>query len=107
MATERVTQAPDGTRTVERSDNTYVERRSGGGSAGTIILAFVALAAVLIVGFFLLNANRQETARTEAITGAADSVASSAASVGDSVSGAADRAASAIPAPSEAAPAAE
>ena len=104
MATERVTQAPDGTRTVERSDNTYVER-GGGGSAGTIIMAFVALAAVLIIGFFLLNANRQETAQTEAITGAAESVAASAASAGDSVAGAADRAASAVPAPSEAAPA--
>ena len=92
MATERVTERNDGVtaeRTVERQDTggtTVVERRGGGMG----ILALVALVAlVAIVAYFLLNANRQEAVRTEAVTDAAASVAESAEGAAGSVADAA------------------
>ena len=54
---------------------------------------------VAIVAFFLLQANRNDTIQTEAVTSAASSVAESTATAADSVSGAAERAADAVTVP--------
>ena len=90
MATERVTE-----RVVDRDagSTTYVDAGGGFGMGG-VILGIAALALVAIVAFFLLNANRNDTIRTDAVTSAASSVADSTAtaakSVGDAATTAAD-----------------
>jgi hypothetical protein len=99
MATERVTERSDGTtteRTVERDagGTTYVDR--GGSGVGGVIIGLAVLALVAIVAFFLLNANRNDTLRTSAVTNAASSVADSAAGAAQSVGNAADNAAGAV-----------
>ncbi|MET0295472.1 MAG: hypothetical protein ABW042_10695 [Phenylobacterium sp.] len=100
MATERVTERSDGLtseRTVERSEGggtTYVER--GGGGMGGVIVGIAVLALVAIIAFFLLNMNRQEAVRTDAVTGAANSVAQSVGNAADSVGNAANNAADSV-----------
>ena len=96
MATERVTEHADGSRehVVERdSGPTFVERGSG---AGGVIVGIALLALVAIVAFFLLTQSRNDTARTDAVTGAATSVAHSADNaanrVGDAAQSAGDTA---------------
>jgi hypothetical protein len=82
MATERVT---------ERSNDggaTYIER-GGGSGIGAVIIGIAVLALVAIVAFFLLSANRNDAMRTDAVTGAASSVADSAQTAAGSVSDAA------------------
>ena len=103
MATERVTERDSGDtreRVVERNGEgtTYVDR--GGSGVGGVIIGVAVLALVAIIAFFLLSQSRNDTLRTEAVTGAASSVAESASgaaqSVGDAasnVSGAASNAA--------------
>ncbi len=99
MATERVTERNDGTireRVVERDGGgtTYVDR--GGSGVGGVIIGIAVLALVAIVAFFLINQSRNDTLRTEAVTGAASTVAESASSaaqnVGDAASSVADNA---------------
>lgn len=101
---ERVTETTDTTgqvveRTVERdapASTTVVERDSGGGGGFTgIVVGLALLAAVLIGGYFLMNINAQETARTTAVADAAGSVASTVDRAGSRVADAADRAADA------------
>ena len=98
MATERVTERDDGVtaeRTIERQDTggtTVVERRGGGGM-GTILALVALVALVAIVAYFLMNANRQDAVRTEAVSDAAASVADSASNAAENVSDAAQRAA--------------
>ena len=90
MATERVTERPDGTteRVVERdSGTTYVDR--GGSGVGGVIIGIAVLALVAIVAFFLLSANRNDSLRTSAVTGAAHSVSGAADSVGQAADSAA------------------
>ncbi|HSV03712.1 MAG TPA: hypothetical protein VLI41_10970 [Phenylobacterium sp.] len=90
MATERVTEHPDGStdRVVERdSGTTYVDR--GGSGVGGVIIGIAVLALVAIVAFFLLTANRNDTLRTSAVTGAASSVGHAADSVGSAANNAA------------------
>jgi hypothetical protein len=90
MATERVTERPDGSteRVVERdSGTTYVDR--GGSGMGGVIIGIAVLALVAIVAFFLLTQSRNDTLRTSAVTGAASSVAGSASRAADSVGNAA------------------
>jgi len=88
MATERVT------RVVERDPGgtTYVD--NGGGGIGGVLIGIAVLALVAIVAFFLLNANRNDAIRTNAVTSAAstvaDSTATAARSVGDAATTAAD-----------------
>ncbi|MDD3837949.1 MAG: hypothetical protein WCY15_01655 [Phenylobacterium sp.] len=100
MATERVTDRTDGLtseRTVERHDGggtTYVER--GGSGIGGVIIGIAVLALVAIIAFFLLNMNRQEAMETQAITGAANSVAESVGGAADSVGDAAQSAAQSV-----------
>jgi hypothetical protein len=93
MATERVTEHPDGTteRVVERdSGTTYVDR--GGSGVGGVIIGIAVLALVAIVAFFLITQNRNESLRTSAVTGAASSVSHAADNVGNAASNAANSA---------------
>jgi hypothetical protein len=94
MATERVTERSDGVtteRTVERDHGggtTYVERRGSG--MGGVIIGLAVLALVAIVAFFLLQTSRNEALETQAVTGAASSVAESVGSTAESVGSAAE-----------------
>src|SRR5438128_1934309 len=93
MATERVTERPDGSteRVVERdSGTTYVDR--GGSGIGGVIIGIAVLALVAIVAFFLLTQSRNDSLRTSAVTGAASSVGQAADNVGSAASRAADSA---------------
>jgi hypothetical protein len=93
MATERVTEHPDGStdRVVERdSGTTYVDR--GGSGVGGVIIGIAVLALVAIVAFFLMTQNRNDSLRTSAVTGAASSVSHAADSVGNAASNAANSA---------------
>lgn len=86
MADERVTESTDGVttqRTVERDTGTTVIERRGSGAG--VVLGILALAAVVLLAWFLLSQNRNDTVRTEAVTGAASSVADSAEKAADSV----------------------
>lgn len=101
MATERVTERPDGTteRVVERDGGaTYVDR--GGAGVGGVIIGIAVLALVAIVAFFLLTQSRNDNLRTSAVTGAASSVSHAADNVGDAASRAADSVTPSAPAPS-------
>ena len=102
MATERVTERSDGLtkeRVVERDGGgtTYVDR--GGSGIGGVIVGIAVLALVAIVAFFLLQANRNDAMRTEAVSSAATSVADSAAGAADNVGNAANNAADAVTPP--------
>ena len=100
MATERVTERSDGLtneRVVERDGGggtTYVDK--GGSGMGGVIVGIAVLALVAIVAFFLLQSNRNDTMRTDAVTSAASSVADSASNAADNASSAANRAADAV-----------
>ena len=100
MATERVTTSDDGRtreRVVERDGGggtTYVDR--GGSGVVGVIIVIALLALVAIGAFFLLNANRNDAIRTDAVTGAASSVANSTADAAKSVGNAADNAANSV-----------
>jgi hypothetical protein len=99
MATERVTERSDGLiheRVVERDagGTTYVDK--GGSGIGGIIVGIAVLAMVAIVAFFLLQSNRNDAMRTEAVTSAASSVADSAAGAAEGVTSAASQAADAV-----------
>lgn len=85
---------------VERTETAtpVIVERSGGSGAGTIIAVIVGLALVAIIAFFLLNMNRQEEVRTDAVSDAAASVAGAADQVGDAAGRAADNVAPAAPA---------
>lgn len=90
MATERVTERSDGLtseRVIERDagGTTYVDR--GGSGLGGIIIGIAVLALVAIVAFFLLQSNRNDAIRTDAVTSAAPNAADN---VGDAASRAAD-----------------
>ncbi|TAJ74520.1 MAG: hypothetical protein EPO51_00230 [Phenylobacterium sp.] len=100
MATERVTERSDGLtheRVVERDagGTTYVDSGSGSGLGG-VLIGIAVLAMVAIVAFFLLQSNRNDAIRTDAVTSTASSVADSAATAADSVGSAANRAADAV-----------
>jgi hypothetical protein len=89
MATERLTERPDGTteRVIERDGPTYVERRGSG--MGGVIIGIAVLALVAIVAFFLLSQSRNDAIRTDAVSSAASSVADSASGAADAVGDAA------------------
>ena len=92
MATERVTE-----RVVDRDggNTTYVDR-GGGSGMGSVIIGIALLALVAIVAFFLLNANRNDAIRTDAVSSAASTVADSTASVARDVGNAASTAANSV-----------
>ena len=88
MATERVTERSDGLtseRVVERDagGTTYVDK--GGSGMGGILIGVAVLALVAIVAFFLLQSNRDDAMRTDAVTSAAASVADSAGTAASNV----------------------
>ena len=100
MATERMTTRDDGTtseRVVERDGGgtTYVDRGGGSGIAG-IIIGLAILALVAIGAVYLLNANRNDALRTDAVTSAASSVANSTSDAAKSVGNAANNAADSV-----------
>ena len=108
MATERVTERSDGLtneRVVERDGGgtTYVDK--GGSGVGAVIVGIAVLALVAIVAFFLLQSNRNDAMRTDAVTSAASSVADSASTAANNVSNAASNAADAVTPPATPAPA--
>ena len=92
MATERVTE-----RVVDRDggNTTYVDK-GGGSGIGGVIIGIAVLALVAIVAFFLLNANRNDAIRTDAVTSAASSVADSTATAARDVGNAASTAANSV-----------
>lgn len=98
MATERVTERPDGTteRVVERDGGgtTYVDRGRSG--VGGVIIGVAVLALVAIVAFFLLQASQNDAMETQAVTGAASSVAESASGAAESIGEAAGSTAEAV-----------
>ncbi|MEW6537014.1 hypothetical protein [Brevundimonas vesicularis] len=86
MTTERTVEHPDGR--VERisessaAPTTVVERRSGSGM-GAIVALIVGLLAVLVIGYFLMNMNRNDAIESNAVAGAAESVGNAAENIGD------------------------
>ncbi len=84
MTTERRVEHPDGTvEHVSTADHqTVVTERGGGGGLG-ILGIVVALIAVAVIGYFLLNMNRSEQVESNAIAGAAESVGNAAENIGD------------------------
>lgn len=66
------------------SHTTVVVEKRGGG-AGTVIAIVIGLALVALIAWFLINQNRQDAVRTDAIAGAAESVAGAADTVGEAV----------------------
>ncbi len=99
MATERVTERSDGVmteRVIERDAGTTYVDAGGGSGMGGVLIGIAVLALVAVVAFFLLQSNRNDTLRTEAVTGAASTVAESAAGAAQGVSNAASRAADAV-----------
>src|SRR5690349_7204072 len=99
MATERVTERSDGLtteRVVERGGGTTYVDAGGGSGMGGILIGIAVLAMVAIVAFFLLQSNRNDAIRTDAVTSAASSVADSAGNAAENVSSAANKAADAV-----------
>ena len=100
MAIERVTERSDGLtreRVVERDagGTTYVDTGRGSGLGG-VIIGLAVLAMVAIIAFFLLQSNRNDAIRTDAVTSAASSVADSASTAATNVGDAANKAAESV-----------
>jgi hypothetical protein len=99
MAIERVTERNDGLtreRVIERdAGTTYVDAGSRSNMGG-VLIGIAVLALVAIVAFFLLQSNRNDAIRTDAVTSAASSVADSASTAADGVAGAANNVADAV-----------
>lgn len=90
---EVITERTDGVnseRVVERdtTGTTTVVDRGGSGAMGWIV-GLAVLALVVIAALYFLNANRNDAARTDAVTGAASSVAQSVGSAAKDVGSAA------------------
>jgi len=84
MPTEREVQHPDGRveRITETSAPTTVVERRGSGM-GAIVALIVGLLAVLVIGYFLMNMNRSDAVKDNAIAGAAESVGNAADNIGE------------------------
>lgn len=99
MAIERVTERTDGLtskRVIERDGGgvTYVDK--GGYGIGGVVVGVAILALVAIIAFFLIQSNRNDAIRTDAVSSAAVSVADSASIAAEGVSDAAGKAADAV-----------
>jgi hypothetical protein len=77
VTTERVVERP------ATHTTTVVDRDRGGGGMGGILIGLAVLIIVAIGAYFLLNANRNDAIRTDAVSGAASSVSNAADSVGE------------------------
>lgn len=94
---ERVTERTDGVTTERVTEptsggTTVIETRGGGGSGVGIFIGLILLAALVIGAVFLLNQNRNDAIKTDAITEAAKSVEKGA----DKVGAAAEKAGDAV-----------
>lgn len=83
MPTERTVEHPDGR--VERITETgaaptVVERRGAG--AGAVVALIIGLLAVVVIGYFLMNMNRNDAVESNAVAGAAESVGNAADNIG-------------------------
>ena len=90
---DRVTERDDGVtteRVTERGggDTVVVERR--GGSGAGLLIGFAVLILAVVAAVFLINQNRQDAAKTDAITEAAQSVEQGAEKVGEAAEKAGD-----------------
>ena len=85
MPTERTVEHPDGR--VERitetsaAPTTVVERRGSG--MGAIVALVIGLLAVIVIGYFLMNMNRNDAVESNAVAGAAESVGNAADNIGE------------------------
>ncbi|MCW3848366.1 hypothetical protein OF829_14065 [Sphingomonas sp. LB-2] len=68
---------------------TIIERRGGGGGMG-LMIGFILLVALAIGAFYLINQNRNEAVKTDAISDAAKGVEKAAGKVGDAAEKAGD-----------------
>lgn len=80
MTEERIVE-----RTVEREPQTTVIEKRGSGAG--VVLGILALAVVVLLAWFLFAQNRNDSARTDAVSGAAQSVEKAADKVGDAADG--------------------
>lgn len=79
----------DGTATEQPVHTTTIIEKRRGGSG--VILAIIALALAVAVGFFYFASESRENAESDAVIGAAESVGDAARSVGDAAQDAADK----------------
>jgi lipid-binding SYLF domain-containing protein len=89
---ERVTERSDGVsaeRVTETGGNGTVVVERGGSGAG-LLIGLAVLILVIVGAFYLINQNRNDAVRTDAVTSAAQSVGDAAGKVGDSAQKAAD-----------------
>jgi hypothetical protein len=70
---------------------TYI-KEGGGGNIGAILVGIAVLIVAVIAGIWFLNSSHNDAVRTDAVTGAASSVAQSAERAADSASSAAQQA---------------
>ncbi|WP_246623177.1 hypothetical protein [Sphingomonas colocasiae] len=94
MTEERITERTDAAgnvteRIIERGapGTTVVERRGG----GSVIIAIILVAMIAVVAFFMLDMNRGETRKDDAVADAAGKVGDSAKKIGDAAEKAADK----------------
>jgi hypothetical protein len=85
MATERVVEREVPVERDVQVVHDNAPANSGGMGVGGIIIALVLLAAVVIGGVFLMNMQRSEVVKDNAVAGAASSVADSAADAAGAV----------------------
>lgn len=85
MATERVVEREVPVEREVHVVHDSAPASSGGVGVGGIIMALVLLAAVVLGGVFLLNMQKSEAVKDNAIAGAAESVSDAAGAVTDAV----------------------
>ena len=85
MSTERTVEHPDGRveRVTENTSAPTVVERRGGSGMGAIVALIIGLLAVLVIGYFLMNMNRNDAIESNAVAGAAESVGNAAENIGD------------------------
>lgn len=74
---------------VRRTDGSIERTTRSGGNMGAIVALIIGLALVLVIGWFLMNMNRNDAVESNAIAGAAESVGNAAENVGDAAGSAA------------------
>ena len=82
MPTERTVEHPDGRveRITENPGPTVVERRGSG--MGAVVALIIGLLAIVVIGYFLMNMNRNDAIESNAVAGAAESVGNAADNIG-------------------------
>jgi hypothetical protein len=83
MADERVVE-----HTVEHEPQTTIIERRGSGMG--VVIGILVLVAIALLAWFLFAQNRNDAVRTDAVTGAAQSVGDAAGKVGDAADKATD-----------------